>query len=232
MNEKFEEDLVKKYQDYEESLELEDIVPGYYSKCWILKKFSWQRLYKSIEIVLPFLDFEKNLKILDAGCGSGHLMSLLKEKTRFSLNKNIIGIDYNKNLFKLKAKDNEILIVRGDLTQLPFKDDTFDIIFCLDVLEHIYEIEKAILALKNALKKEGLLIVCQPTEDMWYRFLRLILRGHWSPAQHWKGEIRGFHYWKASQIKEILKKYFYFKKTQKIKFLFITLNVIWLLEKK
>jgi hypothetical protein len=61
-------------------------------------------------------------RILDVGCGSGHLVSLLTKKGLHAVGVDIVHHGWN---------------VIGSATDLPFKDNEFDLIIVSDVLEHL-----------------------------------------------------------------------------------------------
>ena len=69
-------------------------------------------------------------KILDAGCGGGdktHSMALLNQDCDFW------GVDLSSKL-EVKAKEtknnNNLNFLRSDIANLPFEDQTFDIVIC------------------------------------------------------------------------------------------------------
>jgi len=92
----------------------------------------------------------KNADILDIGSGEGVLVEKIRE-----LGYNIIGVDLN---YASKY------VITGDMTKLPFKDEIFKDILCLDVLEHLNfdEQKEALSEIKRALKKNGVLILSIP----------------------------------------------------------------------
>ncbi|MBW9222689.1 methyltransferase domain-containing protein [Methanothermococcus sp. SCGC AD-155-C09] len=97
---------------------------------------------------------KKNSMILDCGCGFGSFYNLTKDL-------NTIYLDFSLNLLK-KFKNNYNLKsnkICGDILNLPFKDDSFDLIFCINVLEHVIDYKRALREMKRVLKKEGVLIV-------------------------------------------------------------------------
>ena len=49
------------------------------------------------------------------------------------LNRNITGLD---NYF-YKSEDKRIKIIKGDTAQIPFKDNSFDVVISMDMMEHI-----------------------------------------------------------------------------------------------
>lgn len=92
----------------------------------------------------------KGMKFLDAGCGEGVIVDELNGS-----GVNIIGLDMNYH---------SKLVKRGDITKMPFKNNSFDVILCLDVLEHLDYItqKKALLEIKRVLKKGGTAIFSIP----------------------------------------------------------------------
>ena len=103
-----------------------------------------------------------NSRILDAGAGTGGTVKLLK-KAGF---KNVTGVEKSDIAIDFARKRN-ITFKKGDINKLPFKNDSFDVVICLDVLYH-QGVEPAI-ALKEfarVLKKEGLLYLQEPAYNL------------------------------------------------------------------
>ena len=100
--------------------------------------------------------------LLDIGCGRGEYFPFFK---KWSLNSKIIGFDVSlEKLFtaKTNAKNNNIDIVRGDISHLPFKNGTFDILLCLSVLEHLNNPKMLVNDFKHVLKENGIVIIIVP----------------------------------------------------------------------
>ncbi len=104
-------------------------------------------------------------KVLDIGCGRGE-MSIYAQKSGCE----VVGIDYSQDaidmckelLEKSGVSDNpKITFLHIDENHLPFSDDHFDVIFFLDVWEHIYPEQIAVLLkeFRRVLKKGGRLII-------------------------------------------------------------------------
>lgn len=101
-------------------------------------------------------------KILEIGCGNGRWLVWLAQKGA-----EVYGIDYCKNAIKLAKKNFRINNVCGilkveDARNLSFKDEEFDFVFSLGVIEHFNE---TIIALKEhyrVLKKGGIVFVTVP----------------------------------------------------------------------
>lgn len=75
--------------------------------------------------------------VLDLGCANcRNIIPLLEKDVK------CVGLDYSKNMIKeakklLKKKKLSGLLVRGDVTKLPFKKSTFDTIIYIATLHHI-----------------------------------------------------------------------------------------------
>jgi len=148
-----------------------EIVPEYRSRFSIVRNLFISRVVKSLNVA----EIRSGFKVLDAGCGEGMLMKIASSKSGV----NVFGFDHNplvKNLNIPGAK-----ITCADLTKtLPYFDKSFDRIFCLDTLEHLKKVDKSLLEFKRIMKKNALLIVSGPTENLFYKFCRFILKGTFS----------------------------------------------------
>ena len=91
-------------------------------------------------------------RVLDAGAGSGSLVRVLEQDTQVA---EVIGVD-------IAPKSEAVL--EGDITNLPFPDEHFDTIFCVEVIEHVSaEVSRQILTEFNrVLAPKGYLIVTTP----------------------------------------------------------------------
>jgi SAM-dependent methyltransferase len=78
---------------------------------------------------------DKNSRtILDVGCGKGEPMTFINRKGKFKA----VGIDiFKPYLEKSKRKGVYQDLILGDVRFLPFKENSFDAIICLEVLEHL-----------------------------------------------------------------------------------------------
>lgn len=97
---------------------------------------------------------DKNLKILDAGCGTGLFAHYLQE---FG---NVKGVDYHEDAVRL-SKKRGVSAVRSDIRHIPFKDNTFDVVTCIDVIVHqkIKSDVAIVRELRRVLKPGGILLL-------------------------------------------------------------------------
>ncbi|MDE7274667.1 MAG: methyltransferase domain-containing protein [Lachnospiraceae bacterium] len=80
-------------------------------------------------------DTNRNLKMLEVGCGPGALTQSL---ARWYPNADIIGVDRDTSFIDFAAQQApQIQFVEADATALPFADNTFDVTISNTVQEHI-----------------------------------------------------------------------------------------------
>lgn len=114
-------------------------------------------------------EFIKGKNVLDIASGEGygsHLMS------RFA--GNVCGVDIDNEsveLAKKKYKSNNLIYKQGSATQIPFDDNTFDVVVSFETIEHIAEHNQMISEVKRVLKKDGILIISTP-DKMYYSDIR------------------------------------------------------------
>jgi len=96
----------------------------------------------------------KDIFILDCGCGFGSYYHLTKGY------QNTIYFDISLNLLKkFKNKYPNLNMICGDINSPPFKNGSFDLIMCINLLEHIDDHDKVINNLLRILKDDGLLFI-------------------------------------------------------------------------
>ncbi len=92
-----------------------------------------------LRIIIERLPFQKTDKVLDVGCGTG-LSSLLFTCQKF-------GIDPAFEL--LQQAKPRMPVVQGVAEQLPFRDNSFEIVVCLTALHNFTDPARALLEMKR-----------------------------------------------------------------------------------
>lgn len=110
--------------------------------------------------------FKSHIKgnILEVGCGIGNFTSILSEYGK------VFAIDIDKSLIEKIKRNDKIEVGFGDIEKNVyfFKDQRFDTIVCINVLEHIKEDVNALENMYNLLQKGGKLILLVPTHSFLY----------------------------------------------------------------
>lgn len=104
-------------------------------------------------------------KVLDAGCGDGINMSVIENLLeQRGISADLTGTDYNSFRLKRAFDSGSYPVLEADLRSLPFPSQSFDIVLCSHVLEHIEEDRCALGELSRIVKPEGLVIIAVPNE--------------------------------------------------------------------
>lgn len=126
-----------------------------------------ERFRKQLKKVFKLDKNIKNKKILDIGSGLGFFLDVCEEYelTAEGCDINQNAVNYcNRN--KLRSKVGKI--------DSSYKDDSFDVIFAFNLIEHLPHPKEFLLECKRILKDEGLLILETPTQNsLFHKFARL-----------------------------------------------------------
>ncbi len=164
------------------------------------QKFLLTRYFSSFEKLIP----DKISNILDIGCGEGFLVSHLPKNIKYT------GIDHNPESIEIAKsaayQQRETNFLVGNVYKLPFPDKQFDLITCLEVLEHLEAPEKALAEIKRMAKKYVILSV--PNEPLFQ--LANFLRGKY--LSRFGNHPEHINQWGIRQFKKLISKYFIIKK--------------------
>ena len=99
-------------------------------------------------------------KILDVGCGN---CRNLLPFSKFDC----YGVDFSENMIKeaekfVSKKNMKVTLKVGDVTKIPFKDESFDLIIVSEVLEHLENDAKGISEVYRILRPSGLAFFSVP----------------------------------------------------------------------
>ena len=103
-------------------------------------------------LILKKYAFNKNYKILDAGCGTG-LVGIELKKYGYS---NIEGVDFSQSMLDLVPQDVYKKIEKVDLNKhLKFKNNTYDVIMCVGTFTYGHVKPHALDELIRITKNKG-----------------------------------------------------------------------------
>jgi len=112
---------------------------------------------------------KRNIKpsasFLDVGCGTGYSMKRAIEE----LGCTTVGIDPQPMVAGVKidvVESHKFKIIKGVGENLPFQNETFDVVFSSHVLEHVENPVKVLQEVNRVLKKDGTLIMGVPTATL------------------------------------------------------------------
>lgn len=108
----------------------------------------------------------KKGKLLDIGCGPGVIASILK-----NLGFEVIAVDLSSNMAKI-TNEKGIKTIVCDAYHLPFKEETFNIVLCIEVLEYIENPTRVINEIYRVLSNKGEAVIIAPNEQCIFVALR------------------------------------------------------------
>ena len=138
---KTSEELLKYYQDWTDN--------NKYNKDMV----DWNYIApRETVLILKKYAFNKNYKILDAGCGTG-LVGIELKKYGYS---NIEGVDFSQSMLDLVPQDVYKKIEKVDLNKhLKFKNNTYDVIMCVGTFTYGHVKPHALDELIRITKNKG-----------------------------------------------------------------------------
>jgi len=159
-----------------------------------------------MKIIYPIkyanLVIKKNDTILEAGCGAGRVYFHYKK-----LGFNIKGIEYSKNAVNnILKKDSNAQVIQGSVTNLPYEDNSFDVVLAFGLyhnIENKKELQKAFSETSRVLKKGGRLVVSVRFDSLENNIIENIVK-----RRAKNKEFNKFHRWHFSldDMKQFLSK--------------------------
>lgn len=127
------------------------MIPLFRSYAALDKTSRLKKAEKIIKVLSRYKSLERS-EILDIGCGSGYLGSILAK-----LAKRCIGIDVVD-----ERKVKNFKFIKTDALKIPFKPMSFDIIVCNHVIEHVTDQKKLLQKISSLLRKDGICYITCP----------------------------------------------------------------------
>lgn len=98
--------------------------------------FWWYRAqHKAVTQRLDSLNLPVTAKLLDAGCGTGGMLAFLQSALSIS-SMELTGLEWHGHAARLAHSKTGAPVVQGNVCQLPFGDNLFDVVLSQDVLYH------------------------------------------------------------------------------------------------
>jgi len=145
-----------------------------YNNRWRIKRWSHNTRF-SVALKLAKAYSINQERFLDYGAGDGYFATIIRKEFP---NSNIVAFDPSPSMLKSIRKTCEqdhLTLATGNLSEVT---DKFDVIFCLEVLEHLQdeEIVKTISMWRNAVSAGGIAVISVPIETGAAGFVKNLIR--------------------------------------------------------
>ncbi len=135
-----------------------------------------------LQQALPRRAFDQDRpRVLDAGIGTGAMSLALGQIVRGPLR--LSGIDLSNRMLveagqRLADTGFHLDLRQGDITALPYEDDSFDVVMTAHTVEHLGRPAKALAEFRRVLKPGGCLIACVTTRSALATYIQIRWQTH------------------------------------------------------
>ncbi|MFE3871893.1 class I SAM-dependent methyltransferase [Flavobacterium sp. ZS1P70] len=105
-------------------------------------------------------NYISNKIVLDIACGEGYGSNLMAQSAE-----RVYGVDIDNEAVDLATKKytkNNLSYQVGDVTKIPFENDSIDVVVSFETLEHHDKHHEMMIEIKRVLKKDGLMFLSTP----------------------------------------------------------------------
>ena len=143
---------------------------------------------------LSLIDFQPRWTILDVGCGGGKNIARMLRRSQGST---VYGIDYSEESVAMSTKVNRkhigtrCFITQGNVMQLPYEEEKFDLVTAYETVYFWPDLEKAFSEVYRVLKPGGVFSFSYGDERN-------------STMRYWATEIEAMRILPLDEIKQLL----------------------------
>jgi SAM-dependent methyltransferase len=173
-----------------------------YAACRSAARNRWLYLHHRL-VTDAFVDYVGDLptalRVLDAGCGNGFFMQLLRDLGF----QDVRGIDLSEPWLE-ECRNKNLLVERRAIEEIT-GEEQYDLILLMDVIEHLASPSQVLASLHGALAEGGRLYlnvpVCDSLQKRFQRRLRRI--GRLEQSRRW--DETHCHAWSATEFDRLLR---------------------------
>lgn len=155
-----------------------------YNNLWVQKYSLGPTRREVLKIVLPLLEENRELKILDIGCGTGQLIREISNKFR---DVNYLGIDVAKNMINVATQNNdgENLKFRVCPIEEFQSEEKYDIIICTHAFPYFPNKDEVMKKISGVCAEKGqVVIVNSSTNSLKDLIINFLLKATTSKAKY------------------------------------------------
>lgn len=160
-----------------------------------IQRFLINNFLKTVFLCLEGLTITS---VLDAGCGEGFVLSEFKNR---NIDCVLEGIDSSEQALRAGRELFPYLTMKkGDIYHLPYEDNSFDLVLCTEVMEHL---DDPVTVLNEIIRVSGqYCLFSVPNEPVF--MMSNLLRG--KNISRWGNDIDHVNHWSSEAFKNFVKK--------------------------
>jgi SAM-dependent methyltransferase len=191
---------------------------GLYDSSGNIYPFVKEKYQPIVDVILQYYQGKKThslLNLLDVGIGYGAFLKFCEDNDF----KSLYGMDPFPNSIAIAKKYTSANIKEGSIEDLPwpFEEGFFDIITCIDVVEHLDEPELFFKNVNRYINDNGVIVLRTPNNELAYKLRRLPLIGvrdnnpthvNVKNPRYWRGLAKKYRFdilkeWKGEHLTHI-----------------------------
>lgn len=157
---------------------------------WLRRKHHYDRYAIVRELLGP-----ARTNLLDVGCARPCAIMEDGSFLRF------LGYGQGVDIKDIKV---DFTFGRASVTNLPFRDHSFDVVTAIEVLEHVEDLDSALRSIHRVLRKGGVFVITTPSNNLLFRFVWFFWQRYF--GREW--EHSHIKVLKKGQWIELLSRYF------------------------
>jgi SAM-dependent methyltransferase len=160
------------------SFAMDDTIRSYYEHYWTPEGYNPTRQQTPAPLRAIFDRYVRSTDdCLDVGCGDGGTGGFyLAENAR-----SYVGVDISEHAVQLASSRGLAAKTIEDASHLPFAGESFDVVLCVEVLEHLFEPQLAAAEAARVLRSGGRFIATVPNGAYWRDRVDMLF-GAWQPG--------------------------------------------------
>lgn len=116
---------------------------------------------KRIDKLIELAEIKPSDKILEVGCGAGHILEKIKAGKLYGIDISEIQIERTRKRMGIRV---ELKKAPGE--DIPYEDKYFDKVLCSEVIEHVLDPREVLMEISRVMKDDGILSLSIPNEEV------------------------------------------------------------------
>lgn len=116
---------------------------------------------KRIDKLIEAADLKESDKVLEVGCGAGHILEKITKGKLYGIDISEIQIERTK-----KRMGDKVELKKAPGENIPYEDKFFDKVLCSEVIEHVIDPREVLKEISRVMKDDGILSLSIPNEEV------------------------------------------------------------------